>query len=202
MEQNITGKNMLDDLWNDSQGKILFYTKEGKRIWYDRDKMEKEIKRVSYILRCSGLPLQKGAWVNLRVQENYAAFFLLFAVWSFGCNVFLAPPKGIEAEGFLEVDCSFFYTDIPMDTILDDLPEAKEWGQWLGFYSSGTTGNQKKFVYSVQILLALLENVETKIRESEVLTLLEKNSAFDGRKILSMLPVYHILGFLKAGCFL
>lgn len=190
-----TFAKVLEYLFMHTSEKIVFYDKDKQRTEYDYDSMKREICFVSAYIQTNHLVSQKDDWVRLIAEDNQSTFFMMFALWNLGYHVLLAGPHCEDAEEIQQIKSSVYACVPKTDT--EHIPCLKNhdaWGQWVGFYSSGTMGFQKKFVYDADTVLQLLSNVKTKIQSSDIYTILKKQQPFAGRSILNTLPIYHVLG--------
>ena len=157
--------------------------------------MKHEILVVSNYIKNCNIKLKKGEWIRLVSEDNHATFFVMFAMLKLGYNVLLAAPNYEDVEDIQEIQSSIYYHAQKENMIDMSFSESDDtWGEWIGFYSSGTMGFQKKFVYHADTVLKLLSNVRSKIQNSDINEILEKNDKFAGRSILNTLPIYHVLG--------
>lgn len=191
-----TFEKILECLFINQSEKIIFYDKDKNRVEYDCDRMKHEIYLIcNYIKKCN-MTLKKGEWIRLISEDNQSTFFVMFALLKLGYNVMLAPPNCGDSEDIKEINSSI-YEYVKKEQIIDTLYANSDemWAQWVGFYSSGSMGFQKKFVYHADTVLELLSNIKSKIQSSDANEILERNDIFASRSILSILPIYHVLGF-------
>jgi len=188
---------LLYYLYTNREGKFIFYDRDNNRFEYDSADIKKHILIVSDLLKSNGFESKKDQWIRLISKDNFSSFFMMFALLSLGYNVLLANPNDdSDRDSFRTVDSDVYYeASLDKEYDLGDLEE-REFGRWVGFYSSGTTGYQKKFVYNVETVLRLISNVRSIIMDNKIYGILEENKRPSDRRILSTLPMYHILGFL------
>ena len=188
---------LLNYLYTNREGKFIFYDRDNNRFEYDSLNIKKHILIVSDHLKSKRFESKKDQWIRLISKDNCSTFFMVFALLSLGYNVLLANPNDdSDRDSFRTVDSDVYYeASLDKEHDLGDLEE-REFGSWVGFYSSGTTGYQKKFVYNVEIVLRLISNVRSIIMDNKIYGILEENKRPSDRRILSTLPMYHILGFL------
>lgn len=190
-----TFEKIFEYIFINQSEKIIFYDKDKNRVEYDCESMKHEILVVSNYIKNCNIKLKKGEWIRLVSEDNHATFFVMFAMLKLGYNVLLAAPNYEDVEDIQEIQSSIYY-HVQKENMIDmSFSESDDtWGEWIGFYSSGTMGFQKKFVYHADTVLKLLSNVRSKIQNSDINEILEKNDKFAGRSILNTLPIYHVLG--------
>lgn len=190
-----TFKNVFEYIFRNPSERIIFYDRNRNRREYDCVRMQKEITKLSHYIKNHSIQLPKGAWVRLVAEENQDTLLVMFALLKLGYHVLLASTNYEDTEDIPEIRSSIYQQAQKEGMEQSECAETNDaWGQWVGFYSSGTMGYQKKFVYRADTVLELLRNVKTKIQDSDINEIIERNEKFVGRSILNTLPIYHVLG--------
>lgn len=194
----VTFEELLKYLFSNKFGKYIFYDKYSNRIEFDSINMQKQILNIYNYIETNELIPKENEWVKLIAKDNCSTFFVMFALLRAGYNVLLADSRERKEDNFIFIIDSDIYYKINSDHSIDvsKFYEDCEWAKWIGFLSSGTMGYQKEFAYNAETILRILSNVEQKIQTSKIYEILKSNSDFPNKKILSTLPMYHILGFL------
>lgn len=193
----ITFEDFLKYIFKNKLGKFIFYDKYAKRVEYKEQDIKKEIIILYDYIKSCEIQFKKDKWIKLISRDNCSTFFTMFALFKAGYNVVLSNPKDKVEDDLPEIDSNIYYK-LDKNNYIDKtiFNNDNQWSQWIGFYSSGSTGLQKKFIYKAESILKMLLNIESKIKDSRVYEILEENEKNSGRIIMSTLPMYHILGFL------
>lgn len=210
----ITFKNIYDTIFDKTYDnhKCIINFKGKTRNSFTKEEYRYIVNYISKNFKKMYPDIKKDSWVGLKFENSYSYYAILFAGMKLGWNILLIDSKNSN------YDIEKYKEDIELQIVLDNnvlkklnyddalqknkndisIKEYKEniWADKIGFFSSGSTGKRQIIIYDASAILNQIKNVQYEFLNNTILPKIINKLDISERKVVTFLPMHHILGFL------
>ncbi|APC85828.1 AMP-binding protein [Clostridium botulinum] len=192
----------------DSNKECIIVYNDEKRIVYNKKQYRILINKMSRFLKLLYPYIKVGDWIGLKYRNNYLYYAVVFGAMKLGWNILLLGNKSesnnryryeidVELIAILDNNILDNFNDEAIDVqCLNSKFEKDIWSSKVAFLSSGTTGKPQVIIYHAYAILNQIKNVKHEFLKNETLADIVYKTDNSHRKIVTFLPMNHILGFL------
>jgi acyl-CoA synthetase (AMP-forming)/AMP-acid ligase II len=206
----------FEDVFNYTIGRFpnqipFEYYEDGLKRRITKQDYCQKIDSIAYALDkvCADIP--KGRWIGLRHKNHVLWYAAMFALMKIGYRVLFLDENCPEPllqtyakqANLAALVSSKQYADKNMVHIdFEEItaseasgPITENWGDRMGFCTSGTTGTAKSIIFSAEGVLEAIKNVSAYFaHDPDIVATMSPGGATENR-VLATLPMRHVFGF-------
>ncbi|MHB9922233.1 AMP-binding protein [Clostridium botulinum] len=210
MKEEVTFEDIYSVIFKeeDSNKEYIISYDDEKRIMYNKKQYEILTNKMSRFLKLLYPNIKPEDWIGLKYHNNYLYYAVVFGAMKLGWNILLLDNKkdsnnryryeiDVELAAILDDDILNNFDNEAIDIqCLNSKFEKDIWSSKIAFLSSGTTGKPQVIIYHAYAILNQIKNVKYEFLKNETLADIVYKTDNSYRKIVTFLPMNHILGFL------